>query len=103
MTDTDKRGPPDHGLTPTNSHNPNPREIEACLAQLERRKNRAAAPRVTVKEAPDGRVTMAVDHPDEGLGGTLLMEALATADGDFFNGLLNQLARASTKGAKADE
>jgi hypothetical protein len=33
----------------------------------------------------------------------LLMDALGTADLDFFNGLLNQLASAGSKGGQIDE
>ena len=36
---------------------------------------------------------IALDHPDEAVGGTLLAEALGTADVDFANGIINQLDR----------
>jgi hypothetical protein len=37
--------------------------------------------------------TLSPDHPDPATGNTLLMEALGTADMDFANGLLQQLAK----------
>jgi hypothetical protein len=45
---------------------------------------------------------LSIDHPDEGIGYVLLAEALGTADYDFLNGLLKQLANASSKDGKID-
>ncbi len=44
-----------------------------------------------------------VDHPEHVLGEVLLMEALGTAEPDFLNGLLWQLANAGTQGRAVDE
>jgi hypothetical protein len=48
-------------------------------------------------------VSIAPDHPDKLVGQMLLMDALGTADLDFFNGLLNQLASAGSQGRQIDE
>jgi len=47
------------------------------------------------------KVTM--DHPDQNIGRAYLMEALATTDFDFANGIIEQLANADKKGGKLDE
>jgi hypothetical protein len=44
-----------------------------------------------------------VDHPEPALGQALLMEAIGTAEPDFLDGLLGQLANAGTKGRVVDE
>jgi hypothetical protein len=49
------------------------------------------APRVKVSDNK-----LSVEHPKEGVGWSLLMEALGTANLDFLNGLLNQLANAGS-------
>ena len=50
----------------------------------------------------ENKVTIAPDHPDEVVGHVLLADALGTADLDFLNGLLNQLASAHLHGGKVD-
>ena len=47
--------------------------------------------------------TIAPDHPDRPLAGTLLKEALGTVSVDFTNGLLSQLANAGSHGRQIDE
>jgi hypothetical protein len=44
-----------------------------------------------------------VDHQNKKIGQWILMEALGTADADFANGILKQLAKASTHGQEIDE
>src|SRR5262249_27513497 len=44
-----------------------------------------------------------LDHPDEQIGQTLMMDALASADGDFVGGIVSQLANASRRGQDIDE
>jgi hypothetical protein len=44
-----------------------------------------------------------LDHPDEQIGQTLMMDALASADGDFVGGIVSQLANASAHGQDIDE
>jgi hypothetical protein len=59
------------------------------------------APRLKLlnKEGPK----LSPDHPDEAIGSLLLMEALGTADLDFVNSLINQLANAGSQGRQIDE
>jgi hypothetical protein len=82
------------------NYQPNPQEVAA----LERYLQAAAekAPRMKVLDG-EGAPTVSPDHPDEVIGQVLLMEALGTADHDFFGGMLRQLGDASSQGGKADE
>ena len=58
------------------------------------------APRLKVlKEKP----RIALDHPHELVGQALLMDALGTADLDFYRGLLAQLADADSRAGQIDE
>jgi hypothetical protein len=43
------------------------------------------------------------DHPDKVVGQVLVMDALASADGDFVNGIVGQLANASGSGKNISE
>ena len=60
------------------------------------------APRLKVSKSGD-RPTITPAHPDEIIGWALLMDALGTTDMDFFNGLVDQLARATADGAEVNE
>jgi hypothetical protein len=60
------------------------------------------APRLKVLNGEQA-VSISPDHPDNGTGQMLLMDAFGTADFDFFNGLLDQLANAGSKGGQIDE
>jgi hypothetical protein len=60
------------------------------------------APRMKVLNEADG-VKIVPDHPSAAIGQVLFAEALATADFDFTNGILNQLANASSQGGEIDE
>ena len=63
-----------------------------------------AKPSVRVKFSRNGRVTqIEFDHPDQLVGLALVMDALATADAGFLNGIMGQLASASTYGQNTDE
>src|SRR6516164_625658 len=58
-----------------------------------------AKPSVRFKVSKNGSVPqIEFDHPDKLVGGALLMDALATADEDFLNGIVDQLANASAHG-----
>ena len=77
-------------------------ERAGVAAHAERRKQRFPAPRLKV--IPDGETsTISADHPVTAIGNALVLESLATADNDFFDGLLSQLINASAPGRKADE
>jgi hypothetical protein len=60
------------------------------------------APRMKVVKGEKGP-QISPDHPVEIIGSALLMEALGTADLNFLNGLLVQLANAGSQGREIDE
>lgn len=80
-------------------YQPTDNERRAMGAHFERRKKEKPAPRL--KTSKDG--LLGLDHPDEALGISLLLETLGTADTEFANGLLSQLANAAIKGTTPDE
>src|SRR5215475_403898 len=83
-------------------YEPTAGERTALEAHRDRRRKRRAAPRLKV--SMKGEVaTISVDHENEAVGNSLLLEALGTADVDFLNGLLSQLANVGTMGRVADE
>jgi hypothetical protein len=72
--------------------------MEKYLARLE------AKPSVRLKVSKNGSdPQIELDHPDEPVGWALVMEALATADRDFLNGIVDQLAKASRRGEDISE
>jgi hypothetical protein len=63
-----------------------------------------AKPRVRFKVSKNGGdPQIEFDHPDKLVGQALVMEALASADWDFLNGIVNQLVNASAQGQDIDE
>src|SRR5690242_1352644 len=66
---------------------PSDKERPALKRFLARAATRTA-PRV---EAPADSTELRIDHPDKRVGEMLLMEAIGTADPDFYAGLLSQL------------
>jgi len=65
---------------------------------------REAKPQVRLKISKKGsEPQIAVDYPDEQIGRALLMEGLASADADFVNGIVSQLANASGRGRDINE
>jgi hypothetical protein len=72
--------------------------MEKYRARLE------AKPSVRLKASKNGSdPQIELDHPDEPVGLALVMEALATADRDFLNGIVDQLAKASRRGEDISE
>ena len=63
----------------------------------------AANPAPRLKVLKGQAATISPDHPHVLVGQALLMDALGTGDLDFYNGLLNQLATAGSKGGQVDE
>jgi len=61
------------------------------------------APRMKVVLEGSEPAKMLLDHPNEMVGYMLLMEALGTADPDFIDGILNQLANAGSPGRQINE
>lgn len=83
-------------------YQPNDQENITLGKHVARRKSALLAPRIKVVK--DGKVPqVSPDHPDEATGYRLLMEALGTADRDFVQGLISQLANASLHGREIDE
>jgi hypothetical protein len=65
---------------------------------------REAKPSVRLKVSKNGSVPqIETDHPDKLVGEALVMEVLASADGDFVTGIVSQLANASAQGQNIDE
>jgi hypothetical protein len=61
------------------------------------------APRLKVVPTEKGTTTIAPIHPIKLAGQALLMDALGTADADFYGGLLDQLCDAASVGGQIDE
>src|SRR5215469_10022876 len=60
---------------------------------------REAKPSVRLKiSKSENDQQIEIDHPNKRVGEALIMEAFASADGDFVNGILNQLTNASGHG-----
>jgi hypothetical protein len=78
-------------------YDPTPHELRAVDAYCAREREKPVAPRVKVSKG-NAIEKIAPDHPDDAIGHVLLMEALATRDFDFLEGLLAQLANAGTQG-----
>jgi len=84
-------------------YTPSAEERRAVYAHFDRKKQRPPSP--SLKVAMNGSVAeMSFNHPNVDTGQLLLMNALAATEPDFVNGLLVQLANASSKGnGAADE
>jgi hypothetical protein len=68
--------------------------IAKCIARLQEPSGR-------FRVSKDGQIGF--DHPDQLVGRALVMDALASADEDFLNGIMYQLANASAHGQDIDE
>jgi hypothetical protein len=75
------------------NYQPKADEMEAFKSHFLKRKKQLA-PRIKV-EGTANQTTLSYE--------VLLMEALGTADYDFFSGLLQQLSNGSSRGGKVDE
>jgi hypothetical protein len=65
---------------------------------------REAKPQIRLKISKNGSdPQIELDHPDKTVGWALVMEALASADYDFANGIVDQLANASGHGQDISE
>ena len=83
-------------------YEPTPREQEALATFFARQKEQKPAPGMKVINKK-GVTEIGVEHPDPGIGQALLMEAIGTADLDFADGLIRQLADAERRGDKVEE
>ena len=67
-------------------------------------RHNAAPPAPGIEVTKNGEVPeIGLNHPDNAIGSVLLMEALGTANYDFMQGLLSQLANAGSHGREIDE
>ncbi len=83
-------------------YEPTPEERAAMESYFAHRRESPPAPRMKVSEK-DGIARVSPDHPEPALGQVLLMKAVGTADDNFLDGLLGQLANAGSKGREVDE
>lgn len=81
-------------------YKPTAREEEA-IAKLQKSEAQRAPRLKAIKTGDHSRLVP--DHPDDGTGYILLMEALGTTDFDFINSLLGQLINAGSRGQDVDE
>jgi hypothetical protein len=85
------------------SYQPTERE-QTVLVNNRGRRIAQTAPRVkVVKMKGVAAPKIETDHPDQAIGAMLLMEALGTADFDFYSGIVRQLANASSLDTETDE
>jgi len=62
-----------------------------------------AKPSIRFKVSKDGDPQIELDHRDKPVGEALIMNVFASADGDFVNGIVSQLANASGRGREIEE
>jgi len=90
------------GNPPAKPYEPTAQERNALEAHFDRRRKRKPAPRMKV--SMEGEVaSISVDHENQRVGYSLLMEALGTDELDFLDGIVGQLANVGTKGRDVDE
>ena len=82
-------------------YQPKANEMEAFKSHFQKREKQPW-PRMKVDGAA-GKTVLSYDHPDNFTGQVLLMEAIGTADYDFYVGLIQQLGNSSSRGGKIDE
>jgi hypothetical protein len=80
-------------------YKPTPAEAKAIEAYLAKEKR---APRLKVSVTGKTAAQVGIDHPNIPVGTVTLMQAIGTADYDFYDGLIGQLANASGE-AEASE
>jgi len=86
---------------PATPYQPTERERASMEAFSVRRLGKRPAPKMKV--SPGEEASIAVDHVDPKMGGTLLLESLGLADGDAFSGLMYQVVNAATKGREPNQ
>ena len=76
---------------------------QIAIRKFVARRAASPAPRLNILIKKKKIIKFSPDHPDEYIGRALLMEALGTADEDFLNGLLEQLAHTVEQGGQISE
>ena len=74
----------------------------AVDANVAKARERPPAPALKI-ETENGVDKISIDHPDQALGFSLLMEATGTTDFKFLHGLLGQLVDAGSKNGEPNE
>lgn len=88
------------GEPSADSYQITPKELEAVKTYAARRK---PAPGIKVSSDGKGVCSVAIDHPDQKLGATLLAAAVGDPDGLFMPALVTGLANATANKGKVDE
>lgn len=93
---------PDHAKPPSVPRKMTEAQEAAMQRHHERRKRLNVAPGLKVEKRGDN-FRVSIDHPDQATGGSLLCEALGTADLHFVQIFLAQIANVASKGQTPDE
>jgi hypothetical protein len=91
------------GKSPLAGYDWTPSEKVAAKRALQRRVEAPPAPRIKVKQTDSRTVSFSFEHENQPVGQLLLAEALGSADMDFINGLLGQLANAAKRNGTVAE
>src|SRR6266540_3652670 len=98
----EKSEPTDKAAGLVRPYQPTPYEQGLFEAYRSKAKHKPDAPRIKLDHKA-GVHTIALDHPEPGIGSLRLMEALGIEDTDFLNGFLGQLVNAVTQGKTPNE
>jgi hypothetical protein len=93
--------PPAEPQPPAVPYTPTAKEKAVLDTWGERRRTTPRAPKLR-NRVVDGINKLDVDHPDQGTGFALLMEALGTVDENITSALVDQLARVMSKKGTVD-
>ena len=85
------------------TYEPTPEERAAVEVLLSRKKELPVAPRVRVSQQEGAVLTLGWEHNDRKTAEALIMGAVGTVYGGFFDGLLRQLVNASAKDGEINE
>src|SRR5262245_39320006 len=91
---------PKQGVKP---YEPTKREKSALEAFDNRMRRQKPAPRFKVVSTDENAADIRIDHKDQAVGSRLLLEATGTADADFLEHLIGQLADVGRSGKGVNE
>ena len=98
-----RRGRPTGTKQVAKTYEPTPEERAAVEVLLARKKELPVAPRVRVSQQEGAVLTLGWEHNDLKTAEALIMGAVGTVYGGFFDGLLRQLVNASAKDGEINE
>ena len=98
-----RRGRPTGTKQVAKTYEPTPEERAAVEAMLTRKKELPVAPRVRVFQQEGAVLSLGWEHNDRKTAEALIMGAVGTVYGGFFDGLLRQLVNASAKDGEINE